>query len=420
MNKIMAVAMAVWVGVGVTAWGQQRKFDLLIQGGHVIDARNGVAAIRDVAIADGKIAQVAEKIPAAEAQKVVDARGLYVTPGLIDIHAHVFHGTERNADYSNGLNALPPDGFTFRSGVTTVVDVGGAGWRNFIQFKEQTIDRAQTRVLALLNIVGSGMKGGPVEQNLADMDARLTAMRARQFADYVVGIKLAHYQGPEWQPVDRAVEAGKLADVPVMVDFGGNQPPLSMSALLLEHLRPGDILTHMYAHVRGRMPLVNAQGQLEPFAPEARKRGIIFDVGHGGGSFLFRQAVPALKQGFVPDTISTDLHIGSMNAGMKDQLNVMSKLLNLGISLEDVIAKSTWRPAQVIRREALGHLSPGAVADLTVLRVREGQFGFIDSRGARMGGTRKLECELTVRAGRVVWDLNGLASPEWTSLPPTY
>jgi dihydroorotase len=252
------------------------------------------------------------------------------------------------------------------------------------------------------------------------MDAKLTALRARQFADYVVGIKVAHYQGPEWLPVDRAVEAGKLAGVPVMVDFGGNEPPLPLGELLLEHLRPGDILTHMYAHVRGRMPLVNAQGQLESFAPAARKRGIIFDVGHGGGSFLFRQAVPALKQGFVPDTISTDLHIGSMNAGMKDQLNVMSKLLNLGLSLEDVIAKSTWRPAQVIRREALGHLSPGVAADITVLRLREGQFGFIDTRGARMNGTRKLECELTVRAGRVVWDLNGLAAPDWTSLPPTY
>jgi dihydroorotase len=386
----------------------------------VIDPRNGIAAVRDVAVADGKIALVADQIPAADARRVVDARGLYVTPGLIDMHAHVFHGTEPNADYSNGFNALPPDGFTFRSGVTTVVDVGGAGWRNFIQFKEQTIDRAQTRVLAFLNIVGSGMKGGPVEQNLADMDAKLTALRARQFADYVVGIKVAHYQGPEWLPVDRAVEAGKLAGVPVMVDFGGNEPPLPLGELLLEHLRPGDILTHMYAHVRGRMPLVNAQGQLESFAPAARKRGIIFDVGHGGGSFLFRQAVPALKQGFVPDTISTDLHIGSMNAGMKDQLNVMSKLLNLGLSLEDVIAKSTWRPAQVIRREALGHLSPGVAADITVLRLREGQFGFIDTRGARMNGTRKLECELTVRAGRVVWDLNGLAAPDWTSLPPTY
>jgi dihydroorotase len=396
---------------------QERKMDLLIKGGHVIDPRNGIDGVRDVAIADGKIARVAADIAPSGAAKVVDAKGLYVTPGLIDIHVHVFHGTEPNADYSNGLNALPPDGFTFRNGVTTVADTGGAGWRNFIQFKEQTIDRVQTRVFAFLNIVGSGMKGGPIEQNIADMDARLTAIRIRQFRDLIVGVKLAHFSGSDWTPVDRAVEAGRLANVPVMVDFGGSDPPLPLDELLLRRLRPGDILTHMYAHVRSRMPLVGASGSVEPFVSEARRRGIIFDVGHGGGSFLFRQAVPATKQGLIPDTISTDLHIGSMNAGMKDQLNVMSKMLNLGLSLQQVIAQSTWRPAQVIKREELGHLSEGAVADVAVLRVREGQFGFVDVRGGRMNGTRKLECEMTVRAGRVVWDLNGLSYPEWTSLP---
>jgi dihydroorotase len=261
------------------------------------------------------------------------------------------------------------------------------------------------------------MKGGPIEQNIADMDARLTAIRIRQFRDHIVGVKLAHFSGSDWTPVDRAVEAGRLANVPVMVDFGGSDPPLPLDELLLRRLRPGDIFTHMYAHVRSRMPLVGASGSVEPFVSEARRRGIIFDVGHGGGSFLFRQAVPATKQGLIPDTISTDLHIGSMNAGMKDQLNVMSKMLNLGLSVQQVVAMSTWRPAQVIKREELGHLGEGAVADVAVLRVREGQFGFVDVRGGRMNGTRKLECEMTVRAGRVVWDLNGLSYPEWTSVP---
>jgi dihydroorotase len=414
---VVAVSLCCLLG-SIAAVGQSRKYDLLIRGGHVIDPKNGIDRISDVAIADGKIAQVAADIPAADAATVVDARGLYVTPGLIDMHVHVFFGTEPNADYSNGFNALPPDGFTLRVGVTTVVDVGGAGWRNFIQFKEQVIDRARTRVLALLNIVGSGMKGGPVEQNLADMDPKLTAMRARQFRDLVVGVKLAHYSGHDWTPTDRAVEAGRLADIPVMVDFGSADPVLPLSELLLKHFRPGDIFTHMYAHVGGRQPIVGPNGKLEPFAAEARKRGIIFDVGHGGGSFLWRQAVPATEQGFWPDTISTDLHIGSMNAGMKDQLNVMSKILNLGSPLKEVIRQSTSEPARVIKREALGNLSVGAVADVAVLRLREGQFGFVDSGGNRRNGTQKLECEMTVRAGRVVYDLNGLAAPDWTTTRP--
>jgi dihydroorotase len=368
-----------------------------------------------VAIADGKIAAVAADIPASEAAVVVDARGLYVTAGLIDIHAHLFWGPDPDADYSNGPRAVPPDSHSFRAGQTTLVDVGGAGWRSFPQFKAQVIDRSRTRVLAFLNIVGHGMKGGPIEQDLGDMDAKLTAQRARQFRDQVVGVKLAHYMGPEWEPVTRAVEAGRLADVPVMIDFGGNDPPQSLDALLNKHLRPGDILTHMYAHVRGRTPIVNEQGQVEPHVLAARKRGVIFDVGHGGGSFLFRQAVPATKQGFFPDVISTDLHVGSMNGGMKDILNVMSKFLNLGMSVQDVVKANTSRAAEVIKRTELGHLGVGAEADVAVLAVRKGDFGFVDSSGWRMPGTQKLECELTVKAGQVVWDLNGRSRPSWTT-----
>jgi dihydroorotase len=397
-------------------WAQQPRYSLLIKGGHVIDARNGINGVRDVAIADGKIAAVAADIPAADAARVVDAQGLYVTPGLIDIHAHVFWGTEPNAQYGGGFSSVPPDTHSFRSGQTTLVDVGGSGWRTFPQFKAQVIDRSRTRVLAFLNIVGEGMRGGPVEQNLADMDPKLTAQRARQFRDLIVGVKVAHYSGPEWDPVIRAVEAGRQADIPVMVDFGGNNPPLSLDTLLNTHLRPGDILTHMYAHVRGRQPIVNEQGQVEPFVLAARKRGVIFDVGHGGGSFLFRQAVPATQQGFYPDVISTDLHIGSQNAGMKDILNVMSKLLNLGMPLADVIAANTSRAAEVIKRTDLGHLGVGAEADVAVLAVRSGEFGFVDSGGGKMAGTQKLECELTVKGGQVVWDLNGRSRPLWTEV----
>jgi len=245
----------------------------------------------------------------------------------------------------------------------------------------------------------------------------LTAMRIRQHPGVIVGIKVAHYNGPEWDPVDRAVQAGTDAEVPVMIDFGGHTPPLSLDELLNKHLRPGDILTHMYAHVRGRSPIVNEQGQVEPYVLAARKRGVIFDVGHGGGSFLWRQAVPAAKQGFFPDVISTDLHTGSQNAGMKDILNTMSKVMNLGMPLKDVIAANTSKAASIIKRDDLGHLGVGTEADIAVLAVRKGEFGFIDSSGGRMAGTQKLECEVTIRAGQVVWDLNGRAAPDWSTMP---
>ena len=330
----------------------------------------------------------------------------------------MFFGTEPNAYLSNSFTALPPDGFTFRVGVTTVVDTGGAGWRNFIQFKEQVIDRSQTRVLAMLNIVGSGMKGGPVEQNVADMDPELTAQRALEFPDIVVGIKVAHYRGEDFGPVDHAVTAGGRANVPVMVDFGTHEPELSLEALLLRHLRPGDIYTHTYMNVNGRLPIVDSDGILKPFVSNARARGIVFDVGHGGGSFLFSQAIPAMSQGFPPDTISTDLHTGSMNGGMKDMLNVMSKFLNMGMSVQDVVERSTWNPAQTINRDDLGHLSIGAVADVTVLRERDGEFGFVDVVGGKLIGDRKFEAELTVRAGQIVWDLNGLSRVNWDMMSP--
>jgi dihydroorotase len=409
-RKLKLILLVTSLSIPVHA----QQYDLLIKGGHLIDSKNQINAVMDVAIAGDKIAQVAANIPASQARTVTDATGMYVAPGLIDIHAHVYYGTDKNANLGNGMSSLPPDGFTFRSGVTTAVDAGGSGWRTFEHFKEQVIDQSRTRVLALINIVGNGMRGDPIEQDLTDMDSYLTALRIKENKDLIVGIKTAHYNGPEWLPVDRAVEAGKLADVPIMVDFGYFVPERPFQDLVLKHLRPGDMYTHMYL---GRVPMIDKNGKVEAYLFEARKRGVIFDVGHGAGSFVFRQAVPAIKQGFVPDSISTDLHTGSMNAGMKDQVNIMSKLLNLGMTVEDVILRSTWNPAKQIKRQDLGHLTVGAVADVAVLSLRKGNFGFTDVEGGRMLGTQKLECELTVREGRVVWDLNGISKTPWEKMP---
>ncbi|WP_265242407.1 amidohydrolase/deacetylase family metallohydrolase [Muriicola sp. Z0-33] len=410
-NKlIITLSLGFLVGVqGIMA----QSYDLLIKGGHVIDAKNNINGPMDVAVKDGKIAVVASNIGQNQAKEVIDATGLYVCPGLLDIHSHNFHGTEPDAYLSNSDTALPPDGFSFRSGVTTIVDVGGAGWRNFRIFKEQTIDRSKTRVLSFLNIIGSGMKGGAIEQNLADMDPKLTAMVAKQYPGIIVGVKLAHYSGFDWKPTEKVVEAGRLANIPVMIDFGGSEPELSIESLFMEKLRPGDIFTHTYAHVDGRTPIVDENNKVRDYVFEAQKRGIIFDVGHGGGSFLFEQAIPALKQGFKPNSISTDLHTGSMNGGMKDIVNVMSKFLNMEMTLSEIVACTTWKPAQIIKRPDLGHLSAGAVADIAILNLREGDFGFIDTKGKRMDGDKKLECELTLREGKVVWDLNGISKPKW-------
>lgn len=392
------------------------KYDLLLKGGHVIDAKNRLSAVRDVAIAAGKVAAVAANLSPSDAVKTVDVSGLYVTPGLIDIHAHTYAGTGERRSYA-GDNSLYPDGFTFRVGVTTVADAGGAGWRNFEDFKQRVIDRSKTRILAFLNIVGHGMRGGAYEQDLGDMDAKPTAEMALRYPGLIVGIKTAHYAGPEWAPVERAVEAGTLAHIPVMVDFGANRPERPLSELVTKKLRPGDIYTHVYSGLRGEQ---DPSGHVNPALLEGRRRGVIYDVGHGGGSFLWRIAAPAVKEGFLPDSISTDLHVGSMNAGMKDMLNVMDKFMAMGLSIDEVVARSTWNPAREIGQEALGNLSVGAPADVAVLRVERGRFGLVDMNGARMDAAERLMCELTVRDGKVVYDLNGISKPEWRTLPAGY
>jgi len=400
---------------------QGQVIDILLKGGHVIDPKNKIDSKMDVAIAAGKIFQVAADIPVKNVRKIIDVEGMYVTPGLIDMHVHAFNGTDPDSYIANGWDALPPDGFTFRAGVTTVVDAGSAGWRNFRVFKEQTIDRSKTRILAFLNIVGSGMFGRFEEQDVADMNPVMAAyMINRLFPEILVGIKSAHYWGPDFTQVDQAVDAGSLANVPVMVDLGEHHPPLSIEELFMKHLRPGDIWTHTYANApEDREVPVDENGRVKPFIFEAQKRGIIFDVGHGGGAFHWRQAIPSIQQGFIADVISSDLHIGSMNSGMKDMANLLSKFLNMGLSLQDVIIRATLNPARVIKRPDLGNLSIGTVADVAVFSLKKGNFGFLDVKGTKMKGTQKLEAELTIRSGRIVWDLNGIGSYEWDARPET-
>jgi dihydroorotase len=408
-TKILLLMIAIMI----TGLIKAQSYNIVIKGGHVIDPKNNIDKIMDIAVKDGKIALIAKNIDVKNALQVVNAAGLYVTPGLIDIHVHVFNGTNMDQQYMNGPNPVPPDGFTFRVGVTTVVDAGCAGWRTFPEFKKQTIDISQTRVLAFLNIVGEGMRGGPFEQNQKDMDPKLASDFALKNSKDIVGIKLAHYSGRDWQPVKLAEEAARLANIPVMVDLGGAIPALSLDTLFMQIFRPRDIYTHCFSQLGvSRESLVNTEtGKVKPFVWDARKKGVIFDVGYGGISFAFSQAIPALKDGLYPDAISTDLHIGSMNGSMKDMLTTMSKFLAMGMDLQSVIKASTWKPAQIIQRKELGSLSAGSEADIAILNLRKGKFGLFDYTGFKISSDRKLECEMTIRAGKIVYDLNGIADP---------
>lgn len=395
------------------AFGQ---YDLLLKGGHVIDPRNGIDAVRDVAIAGGRIAAVDASIDSSRARKIINAAGLYVTPGLVDIHVHVFHTTGIRDAWA-GDNSVQPDAFSFRSGVTTMVDAGSAGWRNFGTFRHTVIDRVKTRVLAFVNIAGLGMMADVTEQVSTDFQPKEVAAVAAANRDVVVGVKSAHYQLPDWLSVDRAIEAGKLSNLPVMVDFGYFLPERPYWQLVTERLRPGDISTHMY---RGPVPYLDVNGKLLDYLKRARERGVKFDVGHGGQSFVLRNAAPAVAQGFWPDTISTDLHALSMNAPMMDMPTLLSKFLALGMPLKDAILRATWNPAQVIHHPELGHLTVGAAADVAVWSALRGEFGYGDAYGGRITGAQRLICEMTLRSGEIAWDWNARAGEDYRKLSPEY
>jgi dihydroorotase len=428
-KKIFFLVVAVFViafDIPVVMSAQVPHYDLLLKGGHVIDPANHIDEVRDVAVFQGKIAAVEKNIPSEQAGKVVDASKLYVTPGLIDIHYHIGHGGAPLNWFAleARVHALPlgiPADLALESGVTTIVDAGTAGAETFLAEKEEVIDKAKVRVLAFLNIVANGMNGG-LEQSLDEMDSKLCAATIKKYPDLIVGVKTAHYWTQEpwdaehvpWAAVDRAVECGTLANVPVMFDFWP-RPERTYEDLILKKMRPGDIHTHVFAQ---QFPIILADGKINPIMAEARARGVIFDVGHGSGSFWFRNAVPAEKQGFIPDSISTDLHTG--NYTVVSMNNVMSKFLAMGVPLDDVIRRSTVNPATEIHRAELGTLSIGKDADIAVLELLKGRFGYIDCGVAKMEGNVRLTTRMTIRAGRILYDPSGLSMVEWEKARPQY
>jgi len=387
-------------------FAKAQDYDLLLKGGRVIDARNNIDAKMDVAVKGGKISKVAPEILVSSAKKVVDVSGLIVAPGLINIHTHVFAGS--NPGFSDGQSSQLPDAFAIRSGITTVVDAGTTGWRTFPDFKAKVIDPSVTRVLAWINIFETGFSSGSAfEPDMETLSVQKTTEVIQKYPESIVGTRIGHYKGKSWVPFERASEAAKIANVPLFVEC--HMPEYTLQEQL-DHMRPGDIITHAFENVSERMTVVDEQGKVRPFVLEAQKRGVLFDVGHGGAGFWFNQAIPAYNQGLLPNSFGTDEHRTSMNSGMKNMLNVMSKYLIFGMSIPDIIARGTWNAAKSIKREDLGNLSEGAVADIAVLSILNGKFGFVDSGQNRIEGDRKIEAELTIRAGRIVWDLNGLAA----------
>jgi dihydroorotase len=384
----------------------QPIYDLLIKNGHVIDPANQRDGRFDIAVVGDRIVRVAANLPASHAKTVIDAGEYYVTPGLIDIHAHF--------DVQGASLNLNPDHNALRNGVTTAVDAGSSGWKNFEAFKAKVIDRSDTRLLAFLNIVGAGMYGPEVENDVSEMDVEAAARMVRKHPSIIVGIKTAHFQPATWDAVDRAVQAAEKSNTVVMVDFHPKSGR-GYRELILEHMRPGDIHTHFYGRLT---PQLDANRRVESYIWQARERGVLFDVGHGSGSFWFRIAVPAIQQGFLPDTISTDIHKNSIMLPRATLTNVMSKFLNIGMTLPQVIERTTVNPARAIRRRYLGTLSEGAEADIAVLALDRGRFAYLDSGRGKLTGDKRLRCVLTVRAGRVVWDTEGLSLEDWRHAGP--
>jgi dihydroorotase len=387
-----AAAAATWLPGGLAA----ERFDLLIHGGELIDPSQGLRGRRDVGIRWGQIAAVEPQLDPAFATHRIDARGKLVVPGLVDLHAHVY-------PQASALG-LPADELAPYTCTTTYVSGGDAGANNFSAFRHYVIAQARSRIFAFVHVSSIGLAGFPVGEalNLDYADVEAAARTVAENRDVVLGVKVRISRnvvgGNGIEPLRRAIAAAEQAGggAPVMCHIG--DAPGDLSALL-DLLRPGDILTHAYS---GAGNNVVQGGKVLRAALEAKRRGVVIDVGHGAGSFDYTIAEPAMDQGLTPDTISSDIHALSGSTPGKPFLPwVMSKFLNLGMSLERVIALATLAPAKVIERVAgLGTLQIGAPADVSILELVEAPVSFVDTRGHTRDGTRWLRPVQAVRAGR--------------------
>ena len=382
----------------LTGGNEAKPYDLLIRGGKVVDPSQNLETERDVAITGGKIARVEADIPAAQAREVVSAGGKIVTPGLIDLHTHVFPYV--------GPYGIEPDPHCVRRGVTTAVDAGTSGAFTFPAFRKSIIDRAETRVRALLHVVPLGMVAGstPGMGELEDLRycvPKLAVDCAKENRDLIVGFKIRfsrQYTGKnDYEGMKRAREAADEAQLPLMIHIGGSYTPLGK---LLAMMKRGDVVTHSFnSHPHG---LLDDAGKITPEVADARSRGVLFDVGHGAGSFSFAVAEKCLVQDFRPDTISSDLYSANIHGPVYDLLTTLSKFLLLGMSLGDVIERATMNSARVFDFGAeIGTLKPGAQADVSVLELRDGEFTFTDSDGQTRMGRQKLEPVVTIRGGKL-------------------
>lgn len=374
-----------------------KRYDLLIRGGRVVDPSQDIDAVRDVAISAGKIAKVESNIPSSQAREVIDAGGKIVTPGLIDIHTHVFPYV--------GPYGIEPDPYCLRRGVTTVVDAGTSGALTIPAFRKFIIERAATRIRPLLHVVAIGLVAGgtPNMGELEDLRycvPKLAVEAAQKHRDLVVGFKIRFsedYTGPnDYEGMKRARETADEAQLPLMIHIGGSYSPLPK---LLALMKKGDVVTHSFnGHPHG---IIDSSGKLLPEVIEARKRGVIFDVGHGAGSFSFDVMERCLKQDFLPDTISSDLYSANINGPVFDLVTTLSKFLLLGLSLRQVVERATVNSARVFNFGAeIGTLRPGSEADVSVLDVREGNFAFVDSSRKTRTGRQKIEPVVTIRGGK--------------------
>jgi dihydroorotase len=369
-------------------------YDLLLKGGEVIDPAQNLRGARDLAIAGGRIAAIAENISGDDARQVLDVRGKLVTPGLVDIHAHVYAGVT--------TWGVKPDPAALRSGVTTIVDAGSPSWVTVNGFRWYVAAPARARVLTFIHISGIGLVYGAVgeSKDLEYMDPERVAASVLDNADIAVGVKVrqggAQVGDNGVEPLRLAVEAARQANTRVMVHIGAGVTLPDV----LDVLRPGDIVTHCF---QGRGDcILDESGAVTPEAWEARDRGIIMDIGHGAGSFMWDVGECAIDQGFVPDVISTDLHTGNIYGPVYDMPTTLSKFLHLGLSLEQVIECGTVGAARAIGREELGTLRVGSPADVAAFDLVEGEFEVFDTHRRRRIMRRKLETVYTI-AGGMVW-----------------